>query len=54
MKLKVFTLRSSSQHDGFDDSPLQTFIADKEVVEVTDHFFVHENVLYAEQEMYIL
>ena len=43
MKLKVFTLRFSGSTEGFDDRPLQEFIADKEVIEFSEHFFVHEN-----------
>lgn len=42
MKLKVFTLPFSDTAGGFDDGPLQEFIADKEVIEYTEHFFVHE------------
>ena len=29
--------------EGFDDRPLQEFIADKEVIEFSEHFFIHEN-----------
>ena len=43
MKLKVFTLRFSGSTGGFDDQPLQEFIADKEVIEFSEHFFIHEN-----------
>lgn len=43
MKLKVFTLRFSGSKEGFDDQPLQDFIADKEVIEYSEHFFIHEN-----------
>jgi len=46
LKLKVFTLRFSNEANGFDDAPMQAFLADKQVVEVTNHFFVHENVPY--------
>lgn len=42
MKLKVFTLRYSDAAGGFDDTPLQEFLSAREVIEVTDHFFVHE------------
>lgn len=42
MKLKVFTFRFSEKADGFDDRPMQEFIVDKEVIEFTEHFFVHE------------
>ena len=43
MKLKVFTLQFSGSTEGFDDQPLQEFIADKEVIEFSEHFFIHEN-----------
>ena len=46
MKLKVFTLRFSGSTEGFDDQPLQEFIADKEVIEYSEHFFIHENNPY--------
>ena len=46
MKLKVFTLRFSCAAEGFDDRPLQEFIADKEVIEFSEHFFIHENTPY--------
>jgi len=43
VKLKVFTLRFSASTEGFDDKPLRDFIADKEVIEFSEHFFIHEN-----------
>lgn len=46
MKLKVFTLPFSDSAGGFDDGPLQEFVADKEVIEYTEHFFVHERTPY--------
>ena len=46
MKLKMFTLRFSENVDGFNDEPLQEFIADKEVIEFSEHFFVHEKTPY--------
>lgn len=30
-------------HRGFDDKPLRDFIADKEVFEFSEHFFIYEN-----------
>lgn len=42
MKLKIFTLEFSDSSGGFDDEPIQAFIADKEVVEYSEHFFVHQ------------
>jgi hypothetical protein len=46
LKLKIFTFRFSESIDGFDDKPLQEFIADKEVIEFSEHFFIHENTPY--------
>ena len=46
MKLKVFTFRFTESADGFDDKPLQDFIADKEVIDFSEHFFVHEKTPY--------
>jgi superfamily II DNA helicase RecQ len=46
LKLKVFTLRFSDSTGGFNDEALQEFIADKEVIEFTEHFFVHERTPY--------
>jgi superfamily II DNA helicase RecQ len=43
VKLKIFSLRFA---DGFDDAALQAFIADKEVIEFSEHFFVHERTPY--------
>ena len=44
MKLKIFTFRYSDECSGFDDAPLQEFQSDKELVEVTDHFYVHDRL----------
>lgn len=46
MKLKIFTFQFSESVRGFDDEPMQTFIVDKEVIEYTEHFFVHEKTPY--------
>lgn len=43
MKLKVFTLRWCADTGGFDDDPLQKFLATRQVVSISEHFFVHEN-----------
>ena len=40
MKLKVFTFRFSESENGFDDEPMQVFIADKEVIEVSENFSI--------------
>jgi ATP-dependent DNA helicase RecQ len=46
LKLKVFTFRFSDGAIGFDDKPLQEFIADKEVIDFSEHFFFHEKTPY--------
>jgi hypothetical protein len=46
LKLKIFTFQFSESAKGFDDKPLQEFIADKEVIEFSEHFFIHENTPY--------
>jgi len=39
MRVKLFTFRYSSTLGGFDDTPLQDHIRDKEVLSVREHFF---------------
>jgi hypothetical protein len=46
LKLKIFTFQFSEAANGFDDKPLQDFITDKEVIEFSEYFFVHENTPY--------
>ncbi len=46
MKLKVFTFRVADSAHGFDDAPLQRFVADKEVVDFNNHFFIHDKTPY--------
>ena len=46
MKLKIFTLPFSGGAGGFDDGPIRDFIADREVIEWTEHFFVHDKTPY--------
>ena len=46
MKVRVLTLRFDDATGGFDDRALVRFLEDAEqprdVIEVTEHFFVHE------------
>ena len=44
MKVKVFTLPWRPEAGGFDDGALQAFLQERIVLEVTEHFFIHENV----------
>lgn len=43
MKIKVFTLRYDSDAGGFDDSVLDLFFAEHDALQVSEHFFIHEN-----------
>ncbi len=42
MQLRVFSLGFDSERGGFDDSEVRDFLANKRVLEVREHFFVHE------------
>lgn len=44
MKLKIFTFGFSPSEGCFDDTSLQEFLIDKELIEYTEHFFIHENI----------
>ncbi len=44
MKIKVFSLQYGTDHGGLDDREMQVFLADKDVIDVREHFFVHEDV----------
>ena len=46
MKLKIFTLKFTDSTDGFDDGAIQDFQAEREIIEVTEHFFIHERTPY--------
>jgi len=46
LKIKVFTLGFSENGKNFDDSSMQEFIANKEVIDYCEHFFVHEKTPY--------
>jgi len=39
MRAKIFTLRFSATLGGFDDSALQAFTGDKEILTIREHFF---------------
>ncbi|MBI4800966.1 MAG: HRDC domain-containing protein [Elusimicrobia bacterium] len=42
MKLKIFTFRMNPETGKFDDNELARFQTDKDVIEVSEHFLVHE------------
>lgn len=44
MRLKVFSLRYSDEAGGFDDSAIQEFLHEKDVVDFNQHFFVHDKL----------
>jgi ATP-dependent DNA helicase RecQ len=46
LKLKIFTFQFSESTNGFDDKSLQDFIADKDVIDFAEHFFLHEKTPY--------
>ena len=46
MLVKVFTLTFNSVQGGFDDSELRDFMRDKEIIGITDHHFVRNEIPY--------
>lgn len=46
MLTKIFTLRFNELTDSFDDTPLQEFIKNKEILSLRDHFFMRHEVPY--------
>ena len=46
MKLKIFTFRFSDDEGGFDDTALQEFMAGKEIIDFTEHFFMRDTTPY--------
>ena len=44
--LRIFTLKFQSTLGAFDDTELQAFIKDKEVVSIRDHFFTKDDMPY--------
>ena len=46
MLVRVFTLRFNPATESFDDSAVAGFLADKEVLSISDHFFVKDEVPY--------
>jgi ATP-dependent DNA helicase RecQ len=46
MLAKIFTLRFNELTDSFDDTPLQEFIKNKEILSLRDHFFMRHEVPY--------
>lgn len=46
MLAKIFTLRFNELTDSFDDTPLQEFIKNKEILSLREHFFMRREVPY--------
>ncbi len=46
MLIKVFSLSFSSTSGGFNDEEIRNFIKDKEVISITDHHFIKNEVPY--------
>jgi len=46
MLVRVFTLKFDPIVGGFDDSGLQEFVRDKEVLSIRDHFFTRDETPY--------
>ncbi len=46
MLLRVFTLRFNPATERFDDSLVEVFLADKEVLSIKDHLFIKDDVPY--------
>lgn len=44
LRVKIFTLRFNPALGEFDDTDLTRFLADKQLIEVRDHFFVHQGL----------
>ena len=46
MLVKILSLIFDSAHGNFDDNPIREFLKDKEIVSITDHFFLRNEVPY--------
>lgn len=46
MHIRIFTLKFNPVIDRFDDGELQVFIRDKDVLQVSDHFFIRDGMPY--------
>lgn len=44
MQLRIFTLRFNPAIERFDDSAVVGFLADKDVISISDHFFLKDNI----------
>jgi hypothetical protein len=46
MQVRIFTLRFNPVTESFDDSVVASFLADKDVLAIRDHFFVKDDTPY--------
>ena len=46
MLVRVFTLGFDPATERFDDEPVRDFVSDREVVSVSDHFFIRDGMPY--------
>ena len=46
LRTKIFTLRFNPSLGEFDDTDVTRFLADKELIEARDHFYVHQGLPY--------
>ena len=46
LKIKLFTLRFNSSLGEFDVNDVERFLADKELIEARDHFYLHQGLPY--------
>ena len=46
MQIRVVTLKFSPALGGFDDEPLRDLLKDKEVLSISDHFFLKDGSPY--------
>ena len=46
MQVRIFTLRFNPATDGFDDAVVTSFLADKELLAMDNHFFLKDGIPY--------
>lgn len=46
MLVRIFTLTFNSAQGGFEDSELREFMRDKEIIAITDHLFIRNEIPY--------
>ena len=46
MQTHILTLRFDDLLDTFDDSPFKEFAKDKRIIDLSDHFFIHDGLPY--------